>query len=423
MGGVSIKGLGKLLHELRQAGSSTSLYDANLVRFLKVRHLESLPMLHGGGDFQWELAHPCKLVALLIQESAELERLFIAAAARHRCDYNHRWKIIVGFDEFVPGNKLRLHNQRKCMNLSFTFLELECLSHDTAWFTPVCLRHSILERAQGGWGAIFRRFLHLLLLGDVGLSSSGLAVELGGQPFLLFAELAGVLADMDGHRMAWDAKGASGLRPCLLHPKVIKLGSGIAEMDGSFVEISCSDPDLFGRVRSSDIHDAQDLLARAHERVMAGTMTRERYKNLSKTSGLNFAPLGIFADVLLRREFDFVKVMTVDWVHCMLQDGVLTTETYLLITAASAVVSMRDLERYLKGDWCFPASSRAKSKVLWQVFDSARCPSQEKLKASASEMLGFRGNTRHRTCSCHFPSDHLVCCSSAHVFCLRFQSL
>ena len=32
--------------------------------------------------------------------------------------------MIVGYDEFVPGNKLQLQSSRMAMNLSFTFLEL-----------------------------------------------------------------------------------------------------------------------------------------------------------------------------------------------------------------------------------------------------------------------------------------------------------
>lgn len=85
--------------------------------------------------------------------------------------------------------------------------------------------------------------------------------------------------------------------------------------------------------------------------------------------------------------------MTIDWVHCMLADGVLSVEAHLLI--ASAEVATNDLEMYLKGDWCFPQASRAKSRTLWQLFDSARASSQEKVKGSASEMLGLYSLLRH----------------------------
>lgn len=160
IGGISIKGLADILKRVRaadpQASSVTNLYEANLARFLAVRHIESVPMLHGAEDFQWELAHPCRLLSTMISECSELERLFVAAVARCPCDANHRWQIVVGFDEYVPGAKMQLHNQRKCMNISFTFLELDCLRQDVGWFTPVVVRHSIIEKAQGGFGASAR---------------------------------------------------------------------------------------------------------------------------------------------------------------------------------------------------------------------------------------------------------------------------
>lgn len=397
-GGISIKGLATLIRKIQssnvQALSSFALYEANLARFMVVRHIETV-RLTDGGDFEWEFAHPAKLVSSMIADCPELERLFLASASRHPCDATHRWRMIIGFDEYVPGNKLKTNNQRKCMNLSFTFLELECLRQDAAWFTPIVLRHSYLEKAEGGWGALLRRFLNLLLFGDIGFSTSGLALELGGQPFLLFAEVYSVLGDLDGHRMAWDAKGANALRLCLLHPKVLKLHSEIADTDASYVEISCSDVHRFGRASSRDIYRDADLLVAAHERFESGAMTQTRYNNLQKVCGLNYAPHGVFRDRRLREHIDFARVITVDWVHCMLADGVLTVETYLLISAAHDFVTMSDLENYMKGEWCFPAASRAKSRYLWQVFQTERCPSGEKLKASASEMLGLYSLLRH----------------------------
>ena len=346
-GGISIKGLASLIKKIRdlnlQACSSAALYEANLSRFLLLRHIEVVPM-SDGGEFQWELAHPCRLVSTMVAECPELERLFVAAALRHPCDAAHPWKIAIGFDEYVPGNKLQTNNQRKCMNLSFTFVELGCLREDTSWFTPIVLRHSMLEGAQGGWGGLFRRFLNLLLFGDTGFSSSGVALELGGNPFLLFAEVYVVIGDLDGHRIAWDAKGAAAFRPCLLHPKVLKLNADVA--GDSYVEISCSQVHRFGRSSSRDIYRDADLVCAAHERMEAGTMTRSRYHNIEKVTGLNYAPHGVFCDKRLRRHIDFASVITIDWVHCMLADGVLTVETYLLISAG--FVTMKDLETYFK---------------------------------------------------------------------------
>ena len=294
IGGISIKGLADILKRVRaenaQNRSAKALYEANLARFLSIRHIESVPMLRGD-DFQWEMAQPCRLLTLMVSECSELNHLFVAAVARY--PPNHRWRLVIGFDEYIPGAKLQLHNQRKCMNISFTFLELDCLRQDIGWFTPVVLRHAILAKAQGGFGATFRKFLNVLLLGSLGLSTSGLAIELAGEHVLLHADLVVVLADLDGHRMAWDAKGYGGFRPCLLHPKVLKLNSGIEESD--YVEISCHEPHRFGKARSRDVHMSADLLAQAQERVSSGAMTKGRFLNLEKTCGLNCAPHGFFS--------------------------------------------------------------------------------------------------------------------------------
>ena len=118
-GGISIKGLAAISQKVQVAGpqalSNTALYEANLARFLHVRHIVSVPMLNGANDFQWELAHPCRLLSLMLADCPGLERLFLAAVARHPCAANRRWRVVIGFDEYVPGNKLQVLNQRKCI--------------------------------------------------------------------------------------------------------------------------------------------------------------------------------------------------------------------------------------------------------------------------------------------------------------------
>jgi hypothetical protein len=61
-----------------------------------------------------------------------------------------------------------------------------------------------------------------MLMDLPGLSTSGIAIDLDGEPVLLYAKLAAVLADGDGHAKAFDWKGASSLKPCLRHYNVYK---------------------------------------------------------------------------------------------------------------------------------------------------------------------------------------------------------
>ena len=88
-----------------------------------------------------------------------------------------------------------------------------------------------------------------------------------------------------------------------------------------------------------------------------------------------------------------------DWVHTALQNGFLTVEAHLFLGACKNVgFYPRDIEAYLKGEWCFPSSIRSKGKNLHNVFNEFRahaCANADKLKASAAEMLGLYGLLRH----------------------------
>ena len=68
-----------------------------------------------GGEITWELADPCKLLQLTLERSPQLQHRYGLALRRHECTAQHPWCIIVGFDEFTPGNKRNGDNRRKCM--------------------------------------------------------------------------------------------------------------------------------------------------------------------------------------------------------------------------------------------------------------------------------------------------------------------
>ncbi len=175
----------------------------------------------------WEFADPNKLLASAVNESPGLRGLFAAAIARKPPSFDRPWSLIIGFDEFVPGNKLSVDNRRKTMVLSFSFLELGSVSlcEALAWQTPVCVRASTIGYVEGGWSHMFSIFLRRQLLGPDGLATAGIPLVLGddpNEPTLLFARLTNVLADGEGVKHGFDLKGSSGLKPCFKHFNVFK---------------------------------------------------------------------------------------------------------------------------------------------------------------------------------------------------------
>ena len=71
------------------------------------------------------------------------------------------------------------------------------------------------------------------------------------------------------------------------------------------------------------MYEAADLVSASHERFESRAMTGERCNNRKMMCVWDYAPHGVFCDRRLRRHMDFASVIAIDWVHCMLQFGVL----------------------------------------------------------------------------------------------------
>jgi hypothetical protein len=378
--------------------SRARIAEANLASFFGVRHVHTLQLADNPTPFEWEMCDPNRLVSHLVHTCPRLAEAFAQAANIHPCSEAQPWHLVVGFDEFTPGNLLQPNNERKTMALNFSFLELgrERLWHDESWFTPILVRHRIVAKTVGGWSAMLRVYLHLHLFGKTGLATAGLPLELNGQPFLLFAKLSHFLADGDGIRQAYEWKGASGLKPCLRHWNVLKLNSDLAHRDNDFVEIDCVDPDLFQLTSPSDLFDMVDTILAMRLRVASGDTPKVRLEKLQMACGFSCSAEGLLADPYLRTHVDLLNVVTYDWMHSALQDGTLTTDAGLLLSSCEVVgITSKEIETHLKSDWVFPHAHRSKGKLLWRIFDQRGKSIQDKVKASASEMLVLYALLRH----------------------------
>ena len=283
-----------------------------------------------GRPFQWQVLHPSRLFASLASMDT-LQDALAAAIARTPPSQQHPWHLLVGFDEFVPGNKLKTLNHRKSMVLSFTFAELagDCDLNEKLWFTPIVVRANIIKNCEGGWSHMLRQVLRMMLIGPEGMTTSGIALIVKGRPLLLYAKLHVLLSDGDGLRMALDWRGANAVRPCFKHSNIVSRRSDLAE--GGFVDITCSNASLMRRAAPTYLEELMDLCLAADIAWTQGTMSRSRRDDVQKCTGLHANAHGLLADRVLRECFHVGEVARYDWMHSALQDGFLNTETYLLV--------------------------------------------------------------------------------------------
>jgi len=96
---------------------------------------------------------------------------------------------------------------------------------------------------------------------------------------------------------------------------------------------------------------------------------------------------------------DAVGVMTYDWFHNCLQDGVLTVEIQLLLASCQPFgLTRQQIKEDLRDDsWCFPSQVRTKAKQLYRVFDTYRDSASDanRVKCSAAELLSLYQRLRY----------------------------
>ena len=312
-GGHSATGLGEMLAEVRRnprliqdlgtnaTSTRLSVGQALLEAFNAIKHVVKLPV-HDGGEFAWEMADLALLMAASVRADAVVAAAYSEAVRKHPPSLAHPWDLIVGYDEFAPGNKLKADNRRKVMVLSCTFRQLgqSALSNGCLWHTPIAVRSCMMHSVEGGWSRMLAIFLRHVLLGPSGFATVGVPLDLPSGRVLIFARVSNLMTDGAGMKETFDWRGHSSFRPCFRHFNVLKKGSDLAWRRPGYCEITCADPTKFKVWQAAEIHHTIDLLAAASERVDAGTLSQPRYDELELACSLNFNKHGLLAAVDLR---------------------------------------------------------------------------------------------------------------------------
>jgi hypothetical protein len=370
-------------------------------RFNRVRDKLEVPLLDGSSH-STDIVDVGLMLSALLSERPYLQDLFLEALARCPCSRDRPWGAIVGYDEFTPGDKLKVNNRRKTMVLSISFAELgpANLSLDAVWITPFILRHTVIQEVVGGWSNVLRLILTRIFMGVHGIQTVGIPITIGDRVVVIHAKLKWLFSDGDGLRSGLDWKGAAGMKPCFRHWNVLSKSSDLLRGDeDDYVDITCHDCSRFRCWTSGELYSTIDLLNAARIRVDGGTMAKARLENLEKSCGFNQNKHGLLSDLNLRAQVDIFSTCLYDWMHSALQNGVITEEVFLYTQAcSSAGHTPASLEKFIRDDWTFPMSTRAKGQGLYHIFDKFRSKASDKadrLKASASEMLGVYGLIRH----------------------------
>ena len=345
-----------------------------------------------GRDFRLEYAHSGELLRLTLEASGSLQQCYEDALARHPCDADNPWHMVVMFDEVCPGNKLKAINSRKSMNFIYNFMELgaNVLPIAATWLLPVTVRSQELKRVIGGWSHVLAQILRFIFMGPENFIS-GVAVEIRGRVRVIYAKLHHMVTDGDGFRMAMCWMGANGVRCCLMHNNVVKKGHhSVAEPQ--FVDICCDDNHRFCPMSSHDFNVSAELVRAANEQYQARGMTLALFKQIQTSEGLKFNERGLpwDAEVMSLNVFNAVHV---DWVHSALHDGTFNTEIELYLPAAG--VTNAQLDDFFHEEWVVPTHMRGSFSrtTMRSLYAHTDDPSFKKV--AISQMLGCYSLVRY----------------------------
>lgn len=391
VGGISLQGLSKIAKQLCDDGqdrySKRALAAINQEAWDIVACSVKLPMA-AGGDFDWTFADPAKLLGVLVADSWELQEVFARAAARTPCSREAPWSVVLAFDEFTPGDSRKPKNDRKSMVCSFTFLELgaDLLSEELAWTTPVVVRSCVIEKVTGQWSNMVKVLLKHMFQGTASMESVGIALELHGKPFLLFATLRALLSDNDGLRMALDVKGHAGRRPCISCYNLWDKGS---PAENGAVDITCSDAGQFQPLEQSSLEEFVETIQEAHLRYQAGEMTKTNWENLQRALGINYSSNGLLMDIDFCRQMGILTSIRRDWMHGFLQHGIVEFELQAFLTTCQTRLGLTfdDWREAFRADWKFRRRIHSSMTQLYNKFNAYT--KNWKLHADASAMLGI----------------------------------
>ena len=222
-------------------------------------------------------------------------------------------------DEATGGNVLCTASSKKVFFFYLALVLLGETHRPDAWLPFAAIPRRDFSRVKGGLSKCLASVAASL---KAQLLTKGLV---RGVPFEF--QIHGFLADYDGFRACFLAKGASALKPCFLCQNVVMKNSDVVMSDPSFKTISSFDVESFQLIDSRQLWSLCDAYIPEIE-----SMTQASKTNLERLLGFSLDPDSLLADKEVRDMLP-LDLCILDSCHCYYANGIFAQEIVLLQTA------------------------------------------------------------------------------------------
>ena len=238
-------------------------------------------------------------------------------------------RIVIYADGLEPGNPFRHDQARHLVSIYWVIADWPqwLLQRSFAWPIFAIIRSKFLSIMEGGLGRLMRMILRIFFMSRDHSFTSGVHINCPAGGYVVTAVLAGILADLEGHREVTSWKGTGGRLMCLTCSNVTNMLHSAPA--GNEVPASCSDTKKFICRSNGDVFDIIDELEREFERL--GKKKTTSFLSLETKRGFTFTPGGLLLDKELRDSiYKPVDHCIRDWQHTICQDGVANTHIHNL---------------------------------------------------------------------------------------------
>ena len=128
--------------------------------------------MQSGSLKEFPAINPLALLWLLLSTCSGFREYFSGVMAEHTPHPERMWRICVYGDEVLPGNALKVINERKLMSFYWSFLEFgQELSSEQLWFHIFSLRTSHLKDVKGRVSQVFKKICALVFFLPIRLAA------------------------------------------------------------------------------------------------------------------------------------------------------------------------------------------------------------------------------------------------------------
>ena len=398
---ISHSGLIAALKSVKEHGLPESISRRTLKRARQEEIGENTPFgpllttieldMTDGSTKQFPVVSPMALFWMVLQKCDSFRGWFLELLQSKPSNHSNLWRVALYNDEVLPGNPLKVSNERKIMGFYWSWMEYDrFIHHECMWYHLCAIRSSHIRKVKGGVSQLFKKLVCLFFSAPADLRL-GIQMTLPPGPeglsssLFLFGCFGTLVADEVALKQCWSFKGSSGTLPCFRCSNVVAHSSrlDLHDSSGSLV------PSCVVSFASCRLHTNDSVKANAAQlTAQFPVLNKSQFEKLEQSIGLTFCPDGaLWSGSCLEMVNGIVDRTSFDWMHCYLVSGIWNSEIGLLLDSIQGEISNTMIHEFLSS-LTWPTKTRATGTTGRKAFEK-RTAGSGSLAVSASEGLSL----------------------------------